>query len=507
MNSGPSHARRPSRDAILAGVFLLAASVRFIGLDQKSLWLDESISLARILHSFPGMLADVAANDSHPPCYYAFLHFLTYPFRAGGLSDGTLRYPSALAGLLTVGVLYLIERRLRPARRFPLATAFFSISAFTVYYSQEARNYVLAGLWITLSTYFLLRALDEESPSTPHFLGFVLSSTLALYTFYYSLFFLVSQAVATTAAGKLRPQVRLRWLLLFATPLALFAAYLPVIFSMRERLQTAGAPMGFSMPDAAALARSPAEISQGFHSLHTSLGMPGLALFSLLALFPLFAAGTGQGGSRPATRFLLILFFGPFLCLLVFPFKPHLFESKHIFAVTPFYFLLVADVFCGERERQAGTLRACIRWGGMLSAVAILALNLSSLAEYFSAGFVKEDWRTAAALLSQEAGGRDLVIPSPGYLQYPLRRYLPAGKQDRIKTIPELLGQKEGQGDDLPRILGGGEISSLWLVELLQSPVSFEDPLVRQIVGQGRKIEFSRAFPGRLGTVRITRYR
>lgn len=482
--------------------------MRLYGLDQKSLWLDESISLARISHSFSSMLADVAINDGHPPVYYAFLYLMTLPFRAGGLGDGTLRYPSAVAGILTAWVVYRMERRLWPDRAFPAATALFAVSAFAVYYSQEARNYALVGLWIALSSHFLMRALEEESPSTTNFIGFVLSSTLALYTFYYALFFLVSQAAAVFAARKVSGHNALRWSLLFVVPLGLLALYVPVILALRERLAAAGAPLGFHLPDPKALALTLVEIAQGFNSMHNQWGWASLSLALTLALLPVLAAVMSVWPEGPRHRMLPILLAGPFLCLVVFPMKPHVLESKHLFPVVPVYFLLLAESFRTPARGVPGPgWRLYLRHSGRIAAAWVVLLNILSLFSSFNPSYVKEDWRTAASWLAREAGPRDIILPAPEYLQYPLRRYLPASRQSLVKALPELI--EEGEGADFsPRMKPEWvEAPCLWLVELLDSPVSFEDSLAREMVARSRQAGPPRDFPGRLGRVRVSPFR
>ena len=494
-------------------VLLVAVVLRFSGLGVKSVWLDEAISLARISGTFGEMLDDVARNDGHPPIYYSSLYLLTWPFRgenglAGmdrfppqGISDWTLRFPSAIAGFLTVLVTLLIERRIAPARRFPLATFFLATSAFAIYYSQEARNYSLACLWTTLSSYFLIRAAEGRQPSSRHLVGFATFSVLALYTFYYALFILVPQVVALAALGRITAETWKRWAVSFLVPCAAFAFHLPVIFAMKNRLQAGGAPLGLSFPPAGSWLLAVCEISQGYNPVHQLAGLTGLVLCFALGLMPVVASARSLQGRTIGQRMLPYLFAVPFAVLLVFPFKPHLFESKHLFLLAPIYSLLLAEALLRPAHVVGSTRDRIPAIAGCASAALVLLINLHSLSHYRDGEFIKEDWRTAAALIEKNAGDGDEIAPAPFYVQFPLLRYLSRERWQLRRT--------SGGAGELHFIVPAGEprpaSGAVWLVELF-SPVSFEDLCMKKAVGRGRVPEPLEQLPGSAGTIRITKY-
>ncbi len=96
--------------------------------------------------SFDQIARDAAA-DIHPPGYYWLLKLWAGFF---GQSAAALRSFSALCGVLLVLVIERIARLVAPARSFrwlPLLAAFIaSVNPFQIYYSQEARMYMLLAL-------------------------------------------------------------------------------------------------------------------------------------------------------------------------------------------------------------------------------------------------------------------------------------------------------------------------------------------------------------------------
>ncbi len=154
------------RGALLA-VLLLATFLRFFALDQSSLWSDEGNTWAMLGRDF-GAIAQAAAADIHPPGYYWLLKLWSLLF---GTSAYAMRSFSALAGVLTVLVVARIGRRAvpgNPGRWLGLLAAFVAaVNPFQIYYSQEARMYMLLALESAVLFWALLAMADvRENIST-----------------------------------------------------------------------------------------------------------------------------------------------------------------------------------------------------------------------------------------------------------------------------------------------------------------------------------------------------
>ena len=173
---------------ILSGILLLAAALRFYRLDASSLWSDEGNTWAQLGRSF-GQVAQNAAADIHPPGYYWLL-------KSWSIFVGTDAYAmrsfSVLAGVLTVYLVYRFTLQLNsfiPCTRITawLAAALAALNPFQVYYSQEARMYMLlalagAGLFSSLLT--ILASEREMKRSSMPYLGFFLWAVVGLWTHY-----------------------------------------------------------------------------------------------------------------------------------------------------------------------------------------------------------------------------------------------------------------------------------------------------------------------------------
>src|SRR5512135_1936698 len=93
---------------ILGAILILAALLRFFQLDAQSFWNDEGTS-ARVAERSLPLITAAAIGDIHPPLYYYALHFWRQLFGPG---EFALRSLSAILGVVLVGLVYLLGRRL-----------------------------------------------------------------------------------------------------------------------------------------------------------------------------------------------------------------------------------------------------------------------------------------------------------------------------------------------------------------------------------------------------------
>jgi len=154
-------------------IFIFAFLIRLIALNQ-SLWLDEAIT-ASVVRSFSffQIITKFSPTDFHPPLYYLFMKLWTNMF---GYSEIALRMPSVLFSLMTGYVVYLIGG--------VWAMAFFLFNPLIVYYSQEARMYMMVTFFLTVALYYFLKNNKQ--------ILFGLFISLAFLTFYGSIFLIVS---------------------------------------------------------------------------------------------------------------------------------------------------------------------------------------------------------------------------------------------------------------------------------------------------------------------------
>ncbi|HWA55504.1 MAG TPA: glycosyltransferase family 39 protein [Solirubrobacterales bacterium] len=176
---------------IVAGLTLGAAALRFATLGVQSYHHDEIVTASRVLRDgFWHAMDAVSFSESAPPLYYAVAWLWT---QVTGTGEFGLRSVSALAGVATVPVAYLIGAELSSRRAGILAAALVAFNPMLLWYSQEARAYSLFVLLTAISLLYFVRALDHGRRRDS--IGWGVASALALATHYFAVFPIAAEAL------------------------------------------------------------------------------------------------------------------------------------------------------------------------------------------------------------------------------------------------------------------------------------------------------------------------
>jgi mannosyltransferase len=176
---------------IVAGLTALGAVLRFATLGVQSYHHDEIVTASRVLRVGFGHAMDaVGFSESAPPLYYALAWIWT---QIAGTGPWGLRSLSALAGVATIPVAYLVGRELRGVRTGYLVAALVAVNPMLIWYSQEARAYALMAFFCALSLLYCVRALRDGQRRDFTLWG--VWSALALATHYFAFFPLAAEAI------------------------------------------------------------------------------------------------------------------------------------------------------------------------------------------------------------------------------------------------------------------------------------------------------------------------
>jgi uncharacterized membrane protein len=408
---------------IVAGLTVLAAGLRFATLGLQAYHHDEVVTASRILRKdFWHVLDAIGFSESAPPLYYV----LAWPWtQLTGTGEFGLRSLSALAGVATVPVAFLIGAELRDRRAGLAAAALVAVNPMLVWYSQEARGYALFVLLTALSLLFYLRALSPRRPGdvprVRHPYGHSTRGTsrnvalwgvfsgLALATHYFAAF-----PIAAEAIWLLRRRGREA-----ARGIAIVAGFglalMPLMLhqmsyghaewisshSLGHRLWEVGATFSIgeiARPERPLLALAPAAL-----------------MVAALALLALRGDGRERRGAARVLAIAAVTVAIPLVLALFVPSKDYVLARNLLPALVP---LLVA-VAVGL------TLPSARRIGAVLGA-ALIAYSLSfCIWVNLSPELQKPDWEAVAERLGEPSAPRAMVTWTIG--QASLRWYLSTG--------------------------------------------------------------------------------
>lgn len=418
---------------------------------DDGLWLDEGYSVWLAEQPYGAMLERIVTTDQHPPLYYSLL----WLWRWGGDSEAYLRLLSAIFGVLTVPVLYLLGQRLlnRPAGL--AAALLFTVSPFNIRYAQEVRMYTLLMLLAALALLSLAGWL-----TTPHneytkigrwrrrktdlwAAGYLFFTWLTLLTHNTAIFLPLAAngfvlgwylsdrwrarsrraQPATRAPAATYPRLvqpaRVPWLVAQAGLLLLWLLWLPAFWQ-----QAAQVYARFWIP--APTMQTIVDAWQALLSAYQPDAPLGSATLWLVAGSALLL-GIGALRRAPAQLGLLIvLALTPFAGeLLVSLRRPIFAERTLIWAATPLWLIMAAGM-TALRPRLAG--------GALLATLVVI--NLLSAQNYYTT-FRREEWRAAAAYVAARAEPGDLVLFHTPWIQLPFQYYMRQARSDlELQSTP-----------------------------------------------------------------------
>lgn len=507
------------RKALLLIIILIAAALRFYALGAKSLWLDEISSVRRVRGSFREMIAEVALHDGHPPLYYA----LQYGAKVLGGGEATVRIPSALAGIALVYVAYRIARKLFDETAGLLAAGLCAVSAFQIYFSQEARPYTLAMLLAALSFLLFLRILEGEKvfeggsgetvskkfpPTTLHWITYTLVAAAMLYTYYYLAFALLAEGIILLFSYRRAGPIFKKWLASRAVAAVLFAPYVPVVLGRMSGLP--GAPAQSSWDILAAIPSAFVRMLTGIDLTWLQPGAALTAVIYLAAFVPVGAALFMLRKNRFALVAALTYILVPVVAVVVLPWRLQIFEAKHLAFVSPV--LLILGTYAAAR--------CTCRPPAWLAVGLLVFLNAFALSEYYGPQFQKEQWPQACSVIADNARDGDGIFFNPYQLGYPYDFYYSEALRPMSIILvlhpqpDKALAQLKQAAAELKMAIA--KFDRVWVVTEIDSNVAIRYPaqvsdVIRKTLAPasfhsaGGEI-YQAEFPGHKGTIVVRLY-
>ncbi len=396
------------RAGVLPLVVLVGSLLRFVGLGQESIWLDEATSII-IARMNPSSVIAWAAGDIHPPLYYMALHFWLHL----GESEFAVRALSAVLGVLSIVVVYALASELFGRRVGLLSALLLAVSPLHVGYSQETRMYVMVTTCSLLASYLILVALRRERMR--YWLGYVLVSMLALYTHYFALFVLLFQNLfilvwllrhhGTKALWS-------RWLMAELAIMLLFLPWAPILYHQATTGGGGWVEKAVGRPSLRSLVDTWVYFSVGVDRLlyPALLRRAAYLLFGICVLFAVFRLSSAQ--DREAVLFCVLYVSVPLLTVWLLSQAKPMYTIRYLLPFLPPYCILVA----------AGTERVKPDWLGVF--VASLLIVVLLIGDWNAWRIERNpDWRGASAWVLGQAQPGDVVLFSPRWNEKPFDYY------------------------------------------------------------------------------------
>src|SRR3990167_1478082 len=392
---------------------------------NQSLWLDEAINVTFVKNlDLKSLIFEYSMGDFHPPLYHIFMRGWILLF---GSSEIAIRLPSVILGLATVYVTYLIARKLFEEKTALISATLIATSPLHIYYSQEARMYMLAAFFTSLSVYFFVSIIKKEM--FLYWIGFTVSTALMLYSDYLPYFILPIYAGYLLIFKKnIQKSVKRTFLPAF---ILVFVLVLPWFLVFPKQLAAGLSAVSMSPAWANVVGSSSLKdlllvyvkfvigrISHDNNLIYALLFAPAGTIFAFLLLLSPF-----RMNSRRFFLWLWLLI--PTLGAFVISFFIPVFAYFRLIFVLPAFYLLISSSI---------NLVNWPKFNRFLLAL-VLAVNLVSLGIYFSnTKFQRENWKSAVAYIHAISGNDSVVLFEASDPFSPFAYY----NKDRVKAYGAL---------------------------------------------------------------------
>ena len=387
---------------LLCGLTVAGAVLRFATLGKQSFWLDEALAARELHMSFGAMLSAIAPREPNPPLFFV----LAWPWaHVFGTTEAGIRSLSAVAGTALIPIAYLSGRQLVSRSAGLVAAAFVAFSPFMIWYSQEAREYMLLAAFCGAS--FLFFARSWERPERRNVAWWTAFSALALLTHYFAAFVVVPEALALLWRSRTRMMV-----IALGVLVAVEATLLPHFVSHASR------PAGWigSFPLSYRLKQAPAAFALGNLDQGSTLSYALIGLAVLCAVvIALLIIGSEDAQLRGAGVAAGIGVAGVAVPLLLAVAGRDYFVPRALIGAWLPLSIVVAAACTAPRARLPGAVLGIVTLGAFAFAWAKIEGNRQ---------YQRPDWRGVAHALGPASVPRAVAAYDGGFAAVPIALYL-----------------------------------------------------------------------------------
>ena len=391
---------------ILIAVLGISFFLRVYGLGTENIWPDEGLTMYNA-HKSVSHNIEWSLSLAYFPLYHILLSLWEKLF---GLSEFSMRFLSVIFGTLSVYLVYRIGLLMFNKKIGLYSAIIMALSSYNVYYSQEARVYMLFVLLTLLSVKFYIQYL--QSAKNRDLAYYILSTLLVLNTHGPAIFILFFQNIHYILF--VRKGFK-KWIF---TQCLIFLSFLPLLFVVVSRMLELSQYLEMAKPGLPELARTFYTFSAGTTYEPTALvfGVALSLLFSILAFLAVISMHKDIKNKDHAKisniAFLLLWLFVPMLLLVLQSYTFYsLYFDRYIIASSIALYMLVAVAISALKNKFQS-----------LAVLSIILLSLSILTMDFGT-LNKGRWKDAADYVHANKHKQDAVILSIQNVIYPFAYY------------------------------------------------------------------------------------
>jgi hypothetical protein len=377
----------------ITGVILIMVVgfvLRVWNLGRASLWTDEAFTAFRADAPFKQSLASLMATGNQTPVYFWVMRLVPHS------TDTLLRLPSALLGLVGIGLMMLLVVRLYRDREMALwAGALLAVNPFHVWLSRTARPYSMLFVLALLITYFFLMLL-RGNRSRAMWVGFTVSSMIAYTTHFTSVALPAAQYILFAFMLREKHKIFRRWIVAQAVAAgpALFWTYIVLRQPMKIASEWIPHPALRDIP------LTLWNMTLGYDGVFKWYLVPGLMIATLgLVLGMGYAVNERRQNARNFLWFWVIVI-GIVPVFLMSRFVVSIYVDRYFTVLLPGVLLLV---MWGWMHYSRQVWRVAL-------AILIASGMYTVLFSFYDGSYQRSDWRHTAEFVAQRYQPGDVIL-------------------------------------------------------------------------------------------------
>lgn len=376
-------------------LIIFGTVLRIWRLGAESFWFDE-VYTANLIQKTPSEVISGAASDVYPPLHYLLLQGIS---KILGVSEFSLRLPSAIIGIFSIVVIWRLGKLLFDPKTALLAALFLVISPLHIRYSQEARAYSLLLFAILCSYLFLVRL--SRDVTIIDIVGYFLSVTITIWSHSIGIVYISLQVTWVILEGMISHKPFIPWKPWGLSLLASGFTFLPWLTTMYRQYQLVSSGtfwvQSATLRDFVLYLRDSVGSTNGF-----ILAAPFLLVFTII-----------WAKKRDIRMLIYYGFFIPLAIYLFSCFVAPIFTIRNVISSIPAVSLFLAVIFMN------------IRYKPLSLAISIFLCAGCCITLYSYYSFPQtEQWREAAAYLQTNAQKNATIMYQQSSGKIPMEWYL-----------------------------------------------------------------------------------
>ena len=304
-------------------ILAVAAILRIYRLSFHDLWYDEIYSI---------VISGDFWKNWNPPLYFAILHYWIKLF---GISEFSLRFPSVIFSVFGVYFTFLLGKLIFNFRVGIIAAILMTLSAFCLWYAQEARPYSLSMFLGTVSTYCLFKVLIQKKDKA--WFLFILAAVFLLYSdiTYFSFFLLFTQLLIILFIFRKKISFRIFYCL------PVFLLFLPRLTHFLSKLHSVREGFWIPIPNLKSMVITIDNFNLGYNS-YPAIYLLSITLSCIVLLRCLFLLKEKKEWIMGIVSMLFLIFLPILLIFIVSKTFITVYLDRGLITFSPYYYILLA---------------------------------------------------------------------------------------------------------------------------------------------------------------------